>query len=83
MCLDTNVLGHKRVWAQTCVGTNLYGHKRVRAQPCVGTNVSGHNHVGSSMYGHKRTCGLCWKRNGRENKGKNIGRTYTVPHELS
>ena len=29
MCLDTNVSGHKRVWAQMCLGTNVYGHTSV------------------------------------------------------
>ena len=68
-CVGTNVSGHNRVWAQMClgtsvsghkrcVGTNVSGHNRVWAQTCVDTNVSGHNHVGSSMYGHKRVVSM-------------------------
>ena len=44
-CQDTNVSGHKHVWAQKYVGTNVSGHKRVCAQTYLGTNVSGNKRV--------------------------------------
>ena len=33
-CQGTNVIGHKRAWAQMCLGANVCGHKRVWAQSC-------------------------------------------------
>ena len=67
-CQDTNVPGHKHVWAQSCLGTIVPGHNRAWAQSCLGTIVSGHNRVwaqsclGTIVSGHKyvwaQSCGL-------------------------
>ena len=50
-CWDTNVPGHRRVWAQSCLGTNYM---------CVGTIVSGHNRVWAQSCGPNHVWAQTW-----------------------